>query len=206
MTSLEQLAKHFERFPGIGPRQARRFVYHLLTEDPQSLRALADAIADVQTKVTECAHCFRYFAHSNGNTLCGICEDRSRNHELMMVVERDSDIAPIEHSDTYDGYYFVLGGTVPLLDPEENIKLRGGALKSIVAMRVKDGLKEIILAFSVNPDGENTARYVSGLLKEETEKNGVKISTLGRGLSTGSELEYADPETIKNALKNRTEP
>ena len=121
-----------------------------------------------------------------------------------MVVERDSDIAPIEHSDTYDGYYFVLGGTVPLLDPEENIRLRGGALKSIVAMRVKDGLKEIILAFSVNPDGENTARYVSGLLKEETEKNGVKISTLGRGLSTGSELEYADPETIKNALKNRT--
>ncbi|MBI4086607.1 recombination protein RecR [Candidatus Kaiserbacteria bacterium] len=203
MTSFDELVRHFERFPGIGPRQARRFVYHLLTEDPQSLRALADAIADVQAKVTECAHCFRYFARDNGNTLCEICNDANRNHELLMVVERDSDIPPIERSGIYDGYYFVLGGTVPLLEPQENIKLRGGALKGIAEMRAKEGLAEVILAFSVNPDGENTARYVGTLLKETEEKN-IKISTLGRGLSTGSELEYADPETIKNALKNRT--
>lgn len=206
MTSFDQLARHFERFPGIGPRQARRFVYHLLTEDPTTLNILATTIANLQTKVTECAHCFRYFARDNGNTLCDICENVARNHELLMVVERDSDIPPIEHSGTYDGYYFVLGGTVPLLDPEENIKLRGGALRGIIEMRANAGLKEVILAFSVNPDGENTARYVTTLLKEPEEKHLIKISTLGRGLSTGSELEYADPETIKNALKNRTQP
>ncbi len=73
-------------------------------------------------------------------------------------------------------------------------------------MRRTHDLKEIILAFSVNPDGENTARYVTTLLKETIDHYPIKISTLGRGLSTGSELEYADPETIKNALKNRTEP
>lgn len=204
MTSFDELARHFERFPGIGPRQARRFVYHLLTENPEALKTLAAAIADIQAKVTECAHCFRYFARDNGNTLCELCENPARNHELLMVVERDSDISPIEHSDIYDGYYFVLGGTVPLLEPQENIKLRGGALRGIVDMRAKEGLKEVILAFSVNPDGENTARYVGTLLKETEEKYGIKISTLGRGLSTGSELEYADPETIKNALQNRT--
>lgn len=203
MTSLEQLARHFERFPGIGPRQARRFVYHLLTEDPVALDALASAIANLQTKVTECAHCFRYFARRNGNALCDICENATRNHEMLVIVERDSDIAPIEHSGMYDGYYFVLGGAVPLLDPQENIKLRGGALRGIVDMRADAGLTEIILAFSVNPDGENTARYVTTLLKGAEEKQNIKISTLGRGLSTGSELEYADPETIKNALKNR---
>ena len=206
MTSFDELARHFERFPGIGPRQARRFVYHLLTEEPQTLKQLATIIADIRTKVTECAHCFRYFARNNGNTLCDICEDSNRNHELLTIVERDSDITPIERSGTYDGYYFVLGGTVPLLDPEENVKLRGGALRSIIEMRTNNDLKEVILAFSVNPDGENTARYVTTLLKEPTERHGFKISTLGRGLSTGSELEYADPETIKNALKNRTEP
>ncbi len=204
MTSIEELSRQFERFPGIGPRQARRFVYHLLTEDPQALQLLAMAIADIQTKVIECPHCFRYFASSNRATLCGICENGARNHELLIVVERDSDIMPIEYSGTYDGYYFVLGGTVPLLDPEENIKLRGGALRGITEMRADGGLKEVILAFSVNPDGENTARYVTTLLKDPGEKHGIKISILGRGLSTGSELEYADPETIKNALKNRT--
>ena len=40
--------------------------------------------------------------------------------------------------------------------------------------------------------------------KQLAEKNKVKISTLGRGLSTGTELEYLDSETIKNALKNRS--
>lgn len=204
MTSIDELTRHFERFPGIGPRQARRFVYHLLGEDPSALRSLADAIGSIKNKVSECAHCFRFFARDNGQTLCSICADPARSRELLMVVERDSDIAPVEHSGTYDGYYFVLGGTVPLLDPEETIRLRGGALRGILDLRAREGLKEIILAFSINPDGENTERYVANLLKDDIEKYRLKISTLGRGLSTGSELEYADPETIKNALKNRT--
>src|SRR3990167_503999 len=110
MTSLEQLAKHFERFPGIGPRQARRFVYHLLTEDPQSLRALADAIADVQAKVTECAHCFRYFARDNGNTFCNFCKTPTRNHELLVVAGRAPDTPPTKLPAPSDGYFLVLGG------------------------------------------------------------------------------------------------
>lgn len=201
MTSLEELARHFERFPGIGPRQARRFVHHLLGERPEELELLAEAISTLQSKVRTCGRCFRYFARSNGNTLCDICADGSRNHELLAVVERDADIPPLERSGIYDGYYFVLGGTVPLM-AEEAPKLRGGALKGVVEERLKEGLAEVILAFSVNPDGENTARYVESLLKDFAEQ-GLRVSLLGRGLSTGSELEYADPETLKNALENR---
>jgi recombination protein RecR len=120
-----------------------------------------------------------------------------------MVVERDTDIQSIERSGTYDGLYFVLGGTIPLLDTKETQKLRGGALKATVDTQLKEDLQEIILGFAVNPDGENTARYVESLLKDQIETNNLKITRLGRGLSTGSELEYADPETIKNALQNR---
>lgn len=202
MTSLDELARHFERFPGIGPRQARRFVHHLLREEPPELEALSSAISTIQHKVKACERCFRYFARDNGNTQCDICTDGSRDHGLLCVVERDSDITPIERSGTYQGLYFVLGGTVPLLT-DEPPKLRGGALKAIVEARLAEGLKEVILAFSVNPDGENTARYVESLLKELTEE-GLTVSTLGRGLSTGSELEYADPETVKSALRNRS--
>ena len=105
----------------------------------------------------------------------------------------------------YDGLYFVLGGTIPLLSDDETKKLRGGALKQVVQNRVldKSGLTEIILAFSVNPDGENTARYITTLLKDLIADHSLTITTLGRGLSTGSELEYADPETIKSALAGR---
>ena len=205
MTSLEKLSTLFERFPGIGPRQARRFVYHLLTQEPRYLAELADLIASIQNRVTECTKCFRFFAKNGaGETTCEICANSERDHALLMVVERDSDIPPIEKSDTYNGYYFVLGGTIPLLDSEDAKKLRGGALKKIIEARAAEGLKEVILACSVNPDGENTSRYVAGLLEDLAKTHGLTVSTLGRGLSTGSELEYADPETIKSALQNRS--
>src|SRR5690606_38957885 len=107
----------------------------------------------------------------------------------------------IERSRVYDGLYFVLGGTVPLLESRENQKLRGGGLKRLVESRLADGLAEIILGFSINPDGENTGRFVESIIKGITGTDKVKISHLGRGLSTGSELEYADPDTLKNALQ-----
>ena len=204
MTTLEKLSMLFGKFPGIGPRQARRFVYHLLSQDPAYIRELSEFIATIQDNIIECAECFRFFAKNGGGKTCDICSNSGRDHEYLMIVEQDADIAPIERSGSYKGYYFVLGGTVPLLESEDMKKIRGGALKKIVEKRLKDGLKEVILAFSVNPDGENTARYVESLLSGMRGKKKLKTSTLGRGLSTGSELEYVDDETIKNALENRS--
>jgi recombinational DNA repair protein RecR len=34
--------------------------------------------------------------------------------------------------------------------------------------------------------------------------NEVNVSVLGKGLSTGTEIEYSDAETLANALKSRT--
>lgn len=204
MDAIETLTKYFQKFPGIGPRQARRFVYHLLKEDPQYLDGLSDAVRTIRSSVSQCASCFRYFSEAQGTfTECHICRDSERDPHLLMVLESDSDMFSIEKSGVYNGYYFILGGTIPLLDEQSTQKLRGPALKQKVLERVEDGLSEVILAFSINPDGENTARYVQSLLSELKEAHELTISHLGRGLSTGSELEYADPETIKNALSGR---
>lgn len=202
MTSLEKLIKHFERFPGIGSRQARRFAHHLLTEEDSSVKEISDLIAHIKETVSQCNQCFRFFSKNGGGEICSICSDTGRDHTKLMIVERDSDIQAIERSGTYDGIYFVLGGTVPLLDSDDTKKLRSGALKRRVEERGND-IEEIILGFAVNPDGENTARFVESILKDLIKKHTLKVSELGRGLSTGSELEYADPETIKNALRNR---
>ncbi|MFA6301341.1 MAG: recombination protein RecR, partial [Candidatus Paceibacterota bacterium] len=64
-------------------------------------------------------------------------------------------------------------------------------------------LKEIILAFSISPQGDHTDIYVRQQLKDICDKSNIKISSLGKGLSTGTELEYSDNDTLKNALKNR---
>ena len=203
MTSLERLIKHFERFPGIGGRQAKRFAFHLLTLPQSDVLDLAELIRTIRAQVTMCPSCNRFHSMYLNEPRCGICLSSERDHSKLTVVERDTDIDAIERGGMYDGLYFVLGGTVPLLDSQDVKKLRGGALKHLVEERAPHGLKEIILAFSINPDGENTGRYIEILLKDSILAHTIKISHLGRGLSTGSELEYADPETIKNAFKNR---
>ena len=205
MTSFEKLIQHFEHFPGIGSRQARRFAFHVLTQNYEDSEELAELIRTIRSHVAECVSCHRFFSKNNSdNPNCGLCNDTNRDRSKLTIVERDTDVDAIERSGTYDGLYFVLGGTVPLLNTQDVKKLRGGALKVLLETRAEEGLKEVILGFSVNPDGENTGRYIEILLKENIEKYEIKISHLGRGLSTGSELEYADPETIKNSIKNRS--
>jgi recombination protein RecR len=109
----------------------------------------------------------------------------------------------VEKTKFFNGYYFILGGTVPILEKNPEKRIRQNELLSVVEKRIKNGLKEIIIALSYNPEGENTLTYLRQILQTLTEKNNIRISTLGRGLSTGTELEYSDSDTIKNALKNR---
>jgi recombination protein RecR len=204
MNNLDKLISQFEKFPGVGMRQAKRFAFHILTMNETDSRELSQLIADIKGTVVECASCHRFFATSNTQELCSICSSGVRNHQKLMVVERDSDIQSIERSGVYDGLYFVLGGTVPLLNAKSDHKLRGSKLKATVESSLPEGLDEIILGFSVNPDGENTTRFVESILAPLLENADTILSYLGRGLSTGSELEYADAETIKNALQNRS--
>jgi len=204
MNNLDKLITLFESFPGVGARQAKRFAFHVLTMNEGDVSDLSTLIADIKGSVVECESCHRFFSKNGGNaTLCSICGSQNREHDKLLVVERDSDIQAIERAGVYNGLYFVLGGTVPLLRSTDTDKLRAGALKATVQARLKEGLSEVILGFSINPDGENTARFIETVLDPLLKGGKTSLSHLGRGLSTGSELEYADPDTIKNALKNR---
>ncbi len=207
MTPLDKLIAYFEKFPGIGARQARRFAFHILTLKPEQLAELSELITSLPKSVTECQDCHRFYSltHQQNSGSCQICQDSNRDSKKLLIVARDTDIQAIERSGIYDGMYFVLGGTIPLLsNGDVSGKLRSGALRALIERRLKIGLAEIILAFAINPDGENTARYTEGLIREVPGAQLLKISELGRGLSTGSELEYADGETIKSALRNRS--
>lgn len=204
MSDLDKLISYFENFPGIGARQAKRFAFHILTMSESDTFELAKLISELKNNVVECISCHRFFSTTNNESICSICNSNNRNHNRLLIVERDSDIQAIERAGVYDGLYFVFGGTVPLLNSKDNKKLRGGSLKATVETRLKEGLSEVILGFSINPDGENTSRFVESIISPLLKEKKVKITYLGRGLSTGSELEYADPETIKNALANRS--
>jgi recombination protein RecR len=199
MNSIDRLAEMFKSFPGIGPRQARRFVYFLLSRHSGFSEDLIRAIENLKAEILQCAECQRYFAKMSSNSpLCSICMNENRDPSLLMLVSRDVDMEAIEKSGSYTGRYFVLGGVVPILDkePEKRIRIRELERK----LKNNQDIKEIILAMNANQEGEHTAEYIKAAFKDVP----VSFSVLGRGLSTGAELEYADPETLKNALLHRT--
>ena len=205
MDSIEKLTEIFKSFPGIGPRQAKRFVYFLLTRNKNYLKEFTDLVLEVQRETQLCQECYRYFTKNNHTTsLCDICQSKNRDLNVLMIVARDIDLENIEKSHSFNGKYFILGGTVPILDKNPETKVRLRELTSTVETKAKDNLKEIILGFSLNPESEYTADFVIQTLSPLITKYNLKISHLGRGLSTGTELEYSDSDTIKNALKNRS--
>ena len=205
MNSIDRLTEIFRSFPGIGPRQARRFVYFLLSRSGDYSGELMRAIQSLKSEIMQCTECLRFFASppaggGHDTKLCSICSDDTRDSSLLMIVPRDIDLEAVEKSGSYHGYYFVLGGVVPILEKEPEKRIRINDLQKTINKKIKSGLKEVILAMNANNDGENTAEFI----KNECQRPSLTFSILGRGLSTGAELEYADPETLKNAFLHRT--
>lgn len=201
MDPLHELSELFRRFPGIGPRQAKRFS-HFLISQPGSYRSqLAKAILESEHKVHVCGSCFRLFPKRQQNeTLCSICKSEERDQHTLLVVNRDIDLETIEKSREYQGVYFVLGGSVPLLEENYHLHIR---LKELIKKVEVGQFEEIILALNLNAEGENTEQIIRRELTPLLEKTSTRLSSFGRGLSTGAELEYADAETIGFALKGR---
>lgn len=197
MNKIDELTELFKEFPGIGPRQAKRFVYHLLRKNDFYVNKLVELIPELRRTTKICKRCFRYF--SGNSETCEICSNKNRDPKILMVVARDNDLENIERTDTFNGYYFVLGGLLPVLEKDSKKFLRIEELKNLV--KNSNNLEEIVLAFPVNPEGDNTAVFIQKEIKDQGTM--MRITLMGRGLSTGLELEYSDKETIKNALENR---
>lgn len=204
MDPIESLTRIFEKFPGIGPRQARRFVQYLLSERQGFRAELADAIKSLGAHTAQCKECYRWFVkNQQQGALCTICSSSNRDRSTLFVVEKDAEIENIERSG-FKGIYFCLGGVIPLASEETPKYIR---LRELIARIEADGakktLKEVILGLSATTEGDHTRLILQEKILPMAEAFSFKISSLGRGLSTGSELEYADPDTIASALSSR---
>ncbi len=185
------------KFPGIGPRQAKRFAYFLSSADNEFVDELSKLIKEIKNNAVQCVSCRRYFENRGNGTSdkCPICSSLNRNLALLMVVEKNLDLDNIEKTGIYNGKYFILGSALSLKNEKQNSLV----IKELFNKAQKEKPAEVILATSATLEGENTARYIEKIL----EPLPIKVTRLGRGLSTGTELEYIDSETMNNALKNR---
>ena len=115
MDTINKLTEYFTRFPGIGPRQAKRFVYFLLRQPSPYHESLAAIIAELGKEINVCNRCMRYFTPVGVSSSCVICSDEKRVQTSLMVLGNDVDLDNVERGKIYDGLYFVLGGIVPIL-------------------------------------------------------------------------------------------
>ncbi len=193
----------FRDFPGIGERQSMRFVHFLLSSEAKYKGDLAQAISQLDNKVTQCVECFRYF-QEDGHERCDICDSSHTDKSTLLVLEKDADVKAIESSRAYNGAIFIMGSVLPLGETESKRVFRKEELKKRIENGVLGGvLKEIILGFSFTPHGEHTTDIIREMIQTLPKVREVKVSSWGKGFSTGTEVEYSDAETLLSALENR---
>jgi len=207
MNATDRLTELFMRFPGIGPKQAKRFVYFLLREHSQYKEQLIKALEELKFTGKQCEKCYRFFGDRNAQTakiFCNICDNEARDHTEMMIVEKELDLDAIEKTGSYNGLYFILGGLVPPLTekPSELVRIRELTSRIHGAIEA-EMLSEVIFALPVTDYGDITTQYVEKIIKQIVGIDKVKLSHLARGLSSGLELEYVDRDTFKSALERR---
>lgn len=192
---FKQIAKLFQKLPGVGPRQAVRFVLALLDKPDSEIEELGYAISNLKKDITFCSQCFNI----SDSALCAVCSNPSRDRSKLLVVERVTDLDSIEKTGLYKGLYHVLGGAINPLDNVLPQNLKIAELEHRLDSSEVKGM-ELILAMNPNTPGETTALFLKDKFSPKTS---ITITRLGRGLASGSHLEYADESTLKHALEFR---
>lgn len=191
---VAKLIEEFNKLPGIGPKSAQRLAYHILRANLDDARGLAHAILDVKERIVFCSVC----QNITDEDPCVICRNEARDRGVICVVEEPLDILALERTRSYRGLYHVLHGVISPLNgiTEDDIKV------AELLARTRGGeVGEVILAMNPTLEGDVTLMAIERRIHRESP--GVRVTRLARGLSTGSDLEYADELTLTRALEGR---
>ncbi len=191
---LVVLTEQFASLPGIGMKSAARLAYHVMSMDAEDVEAFAQALLNARQTVHYCKCC----ENLTDQELCPICDDITRDHSVICVVETPKDIAAFERTGEYRGVYHVLHG---LISPLKGVMPDDLRIRSLLGRVNAGGISEVIMATNPTVEGDATAAYISQLVKPL----GVSVSRLAFGLPVGGMLEFADEVTLYKALENRNE-
>ncbi|MGC8509317.1 MAG: recombination mediator RecR [Acidimicrobiales bacterium] len=190
--ALQAVIDELGRFPGVGPKSAQRIAFWLMRQPAQDVTRLAESLEAMTTHLSFCERCCN-IAETGG--LCPICADARRDETVICVVESAPDVVAVERSGVFHGTYHVLHG---LLNPLEGVTPDRLRIQELL-YRLRGPVKEVILCFNSNVEGEATAMYLSRLLQVP----GLVVSQPASGLPVGGDLEFADDLTLGRAIDGR---
>jgi recombination protein RecR len=191
---MSRLIEELKKLPGVGTKSAQRYAFHLLRSSDEDAAALADAVRGLKASLRLCSIC------NNVTDVdpCAYCASPSRNQRLVCVVEEPTNITSVERTQMYQGVYHVLHGTLSPLHGVGPDQLRA---KTLIGRVERGEVDEVILATSPTLEGEATASWLAGALRDFT----VKITRIATGVPAGSDIEYADEVTMARAMDGRRE-
>lgn len=192
--TIRDLISCFKKLPGVGEKTAERYALSILNCDNEFTELFSESLKKIKTNIKRCEICNNYAEEE----ICTICKDKTRNSNIICVVEEPKNIILFEKIGTYSGSYHVLDG---LISPLDGINPEDIKIDSLLKRIENNDVKEIIIAVKPSIEGETTALYISKIL----EGKNIKISKIAHGVPLGAEMEYIDALTLELALENRTQ-
>lgn len=190
------LVEEFAKLPGVGIKTAQRLTFHVLRGSTDDARRLAEAIMRLKESIIYCSRCFNITEHDP----CSICSDQNRDQEIICVVEEPLDVLALQKTGAYKGLYHVLHGA---LSPMNGIGRKDLRIDELLKRLLDGKTREVILATNPGFEGDYTAGFIRGEIKDLAGIQGLRITSLARGLPIGGDLEYADEGTLSRALEGR---
>ena len=193
LTEIEELIKVISKFPGLGPKSAKRIILSLINNKDEIMKPTITALVNAFKNISRCSFCGSLKSKDSG---CNNCENISKKYSKICVVENIADQWSIENTKIFNGYFHILGGTISAsLNKDQDL-----LINSLVSRVKKENIEEVIVATSATVEGQATAFYIEDKLKDTN----VKITKLAQGLPVGGEIESLDDGTLHSAFKNRT--
>ena len=189
---IENLIECFSKLPGVGNKSAERLALSAMNLDQEVINLFSTSLLDVKTKIKKCKRCNNLTSEDE----CLICKDKTRNKDILCVVEDAKNIVLFEKNGLFNGYYHVING---LISPLDGINPEDINLDQLIKRIEKEKIKEVIIAVKPSIEGETTALYISKLLKDKN----VKVSKIAYGVPIGADIDYVDSLTLEMALENR---
>ena len=193
LTEIEELIKVISKFPGLGPKSAKRIILSLINNKDEVMKPTITALVNAFKNISRCSFCGSLKSKDSG---CNNCENITKKYSKICVVENIADQWSIENTKIFNGYFHILGGTISAsLNKDQDL-----LINSLVSRVKKENIEEVIVATSATVEGQTTAFYIEDKLKDTN----VKITKLAQGLPVGGEIESLDDGTLHSAFKNRT--
>ena len=189
---LQDTVNTLSSLPSIGKKSAPRLALHLIDDETNKAKKIANVLGILKEQIQYCVHCHNISDLDE----CEICINPVRNRKVLCIVESIRDVIAIEETQEFSGLYHVLGGVISPMDGIGPDQLNIDQL----VQRVKEQeIDELIMALSPTIEGETTIYYITKLIDLDI----LKVTTIARGVAFGGELEYADEVTLGRSIRSR---